>query len=91
MKRYIRSSRQYLDLSSRDGATGNYRKAKNFESLLHMNGFTILGYREYNDHFAYKIEKEGVVMEITYFKNANPKGTFAQIDELWNNRKNQRI
>ena len=89
MKRYIRSARQYLDLSSRDGASGNYRKAKNFESLLQANGFTILGYREYNDHFAYKIEKEGVVMEITYFKNANPKGTFAQIVEMWNNRKNR--
>ena len=89
MKRYVRSARQYLDLASREGTVGNYRKAKNFESILQENGYDILGYREYNDHFGYKVEKEGIVMEITYFKNANPKGTFTQIDEMWNNRKNQ--
>ncbi len=89
MKRYVRASRTYFDLSNREGAFGNYRKEKNFEKILQDNGYTIHGYHEYYDHTAYKVEKEGIVMEVTFAKNGNPKATFLMIDDLWGMKKQQ--
>ena len=87
MKRYIRAVRSYQPLSERDKYEGNYRKAKSFEKLLIDNGYTIHGYHEYADDIAYKIEKEGIIMEIKFFKGGNPKGTFLAVDDLWNSKK----
>ena len=89
MKRYIRAGRTYQDLSERDKYEGNYRKAKNFEKLLIDNGYTIHGYHEYYDDIAYKIEKEGIIMEIKFFKGGNPKGTFKTVNDLWDLKKQE--
>lgn len=91
MKKYIRSDyTYYYDLSERDKFEGNYRKEKNFERLLTNNGYTIHGYHEYNGHTAYKIEKDGIVMEVRFVKGGYPKGTYLMIEDLFNLKKQER-
>lgn len=80
MKRYIRAGRVYYPLSERDKINCT-RFTKKFEELLIDNGYTIHGYHEYYSDIAYKVEKDGFVIEQKFSKRSNPKSAFELIED----------